>query len=70
MKPTLPRVEKRGSELVTIGFEQGEPVSLNGQLYEPLVVIRELEKLAAPWGVGRDVHVGDTIIGIKGQCWI
>jgi len=60
-------VEKSGSEMVTIGFEQGEPVSLNGQKYEPIVVIRELEKLASPWGAGRDVHVGDTIIGIKGR---
>jgi len=60
-------VKKSGSEVVTIGFEEGEPVSLNGQTYEPVVVIRELEKLAAPWGVGRDVHVGDTIIGIKGR---
>ncbi len=60
-------MEKAGSELLTIGFEEGEPVSLNGQIYEPLVVIRELEKLAAPWGAGRDVHVGDTIIGIKGR---
>jgi argininosuccinate synthase len=34
---------------------------------EPMLVIRELEALAAPWGVGRDVHVGDTIIGIKGR---
>jgi len=61
------RMERSGSETVTIGFEQGEPVSLNGQKLEPLVVIRELEKLAAPWGVGRDVHVGDTVIGIKGR---
>jgi argininosuccinate synthase len=61
------QVEKEGSELVSIGFEEGEPVSLNGKPYEPLVVIRELEKLAAPWGIGRDVHVGDTIIGIKGR---
>jgi len=60
-------VERSGTELLTIGFEQGEPVSLNGDRYEPLVVIRELEKTAAPWGVGRDVHVGDTIIGIKGR---
>jgi argininosuccinate synthase len=60
-------MEKSGSETVSIGFEQGEPVSLNGQLMEPLMVISELEKLAAPWGVGRDVHVGDTIIGIKGR---
>jgi argininosuccinate synthase len=60
-------VEKSGTEVITLGFEEGEPVSLNGETFEPVVVIRELEKLAAPWGVGRDVHVGDTIIGIKGR---
>ena len=60
-------MEKSGTEIITIGFDQGEPVSLNGQVLEPVGVIRELEKLAAPWGVGRDVHVGDTIIGIKGR---
>ncbi len=60
-------VEKSGTEVITLGFEEGEPVSLNGEKFEPLVVIRELEKLASPWGVGRDVHVGDTIIGIKGR---
>ena len=60
-------MEKSGTEVLTIGFDQGEPVSLNGQILEPVMVIRELEKLAAPWGVGRDVHVGDTIIGIKGR---
>jgi len=61
------QVQKSGSETVTIGFDQGDPVSLNGQIMEPMLVIRELEALAAPWGVGRDVHVGDTIIGIKGR---
>ena len=60
-------MEKSGFETLSIGFEQGEPVSLNGQQLEPLTIINELEKLAAPWGVGRDVHVGDTIIGIKGR---
>jgi argininosuccinate synthase len=60
-------IKKSGSEVLTLGFDQGEPVSLNGQRMEPLVVITELEKLAGPWGVGRDVHVGDTIIGIKGR---
>jgi argininosuccinate synthase len=61
------QVQKTGTETVTIGFDQGDPVSLNGQIMEPMLVIRELEALAAPWGVGRDVHVGDTIIGIKGR---
>lgn len=60
-------VEKSGTETVTIGFDQGEPVSIDGQILEPLMAIRELEKIAAPWGIGRDVHVGDTIIGIKGR---
>lgn len=58
---------KSGTETVTIGFDQGEPVSIDEQILEPLMVIRELEKIAAPWGIGRDVHVGDTIIGIKGR---
>jgi len=61
------KVKKSGTETVTIDFEQGEPVGLNGQTFEPLVVVKELEKIAGVWGVGRDVHVGDTIIGIKGR---
>ncbi len=61
------KVEKSGTETAVIEFDQGEPVGLNGQSYEPLVLIRELEKIAGAWGVGRDVHVGDTIIGIKGR---
>ena len=61
------QVEKSGTETLSIEFEEGEPVGLNGQTYEPLVVVRELEKIAGVWGVGRDVHVGDTIIGIKGR---
>ena len=61
------QLEKSGTETVSIEFEQGEPVGLNGQIYEPLTLIRELQKIAGAWGVGRDVHVGDTIIGIKGR---
>ena len=61
------QIQNSGSQLLTLGFEEGEPVSLNGVKFEPLVVIRDLEEISAPWGVGRDVHVGDTIIGIKGR---
>jgi len=60
-------VEKSGTETISIEFDQGEPVGLNDQTYEPLRLIRELEKIAGAWGVGRDIHVGDTIIGIKGR---
>jgi argininosuccinate synthase len=60
-------LQKQGQERIAIGFEKGEPVSLNGKKNDPIEIIREIEKLAAPFAVGRDIHVGDTIIGIKGR---
>ncbi len=59
--------DKSGEEKVTIEFENGEPVGLNGKKSSPVQVIRELAKIANAYGVGRDMHVGDTIIGIKGR---
>ena len=61
------QVTKHGSEHVRIGFEKGEPVSLNGKKMDPVELIKELHAIAAPYGIGRDIHVGDTIIGIKGR---
>lgn len=53
---------------VTISFKAGEVSALNGQQFEhPIALIKELERMAAPYGIGRDIHVGDTIIGIKGR---
>ena len=53
---------------ITLGFEKGELKSVNGIAYEHAVdAIQEVQKLAAPFGIGRDIHVGDTIIGIKGR---
>lgn len=52
---------------ITIDFEKGEPVGLNGRKMDPLKVIAELEKIASAYAIGRDMHVGDTIIGIKGR---
>lgn len=52
---------------ITIDFEQGEPIGLNGKKMDPLKVITELEKIASAYAIGRDMHVGDTIIGIKGR---
>lgn len=60
-------VTKTGSERITITFEQGEPVALNGLRIPPVSVISKLQELAQPYGIGRDIHVGDTIIGIKGR---
>jgi argininosuccinate synthase len=51
-----------------IGFIKGELKSINGTNFDnPVDAIREIEKLASPFAIGRDVHVGDTIIGIKGR---
>lgn len=62
------QLTKEGSEDITITFEKGEPVALNGKRYDhPTEVIQELERIAAPYAIGRDIHVGDTIIGIKGR---
>lgn len=62
------QVTKTGEETIEIEFVKGEPVALNGTRYKnPVETIIALEKIAAPYGVGRDIHVGDTIIGIKGR---
>lgn len=61
------QVENVGSEMVEIGFEQGEPVSINGEKDDPVAIIQKLNEIATPYGIGRDIHVGDTIIGIKGR---
>ncbi|MDD2293678.1 MAG: argininosuccinate synthase [Bacteroidales bacterium] len=61
------QVEKTGSEIVSIGFKEGEPVALNGKKMSPVELIYALKAIADPYGIGRDIHVGDTIIGIKGR---
>jgi len=51
-----------------IGFDNGEATSVNNnQLGSPVQVIREIDELASRYGIGRGIHVGDTIIGIKGR---
>lgn len=52
---------------IRIGFRKGEPVSFNGTEKSPVEVIKAVRSVAAPYGIGRDIHVGDTIIGIKGR---
>ncbi|MDR2813125.1 MAG: argininosuccinate synthase [Prevotellaceae bacterium] len=61
------QVTKSGSEKVHVEFEKGQPVALNGKKLPAVALIRELKSIAAPYGIGRDTHVGDTIIGIKGR---
>ncbi len=50
-----------------IGFEQGVPVSLDGERLDPVALVERLTALGEAHGVGRGVHVGDTILGIKGR---
>jgi len=62
------QVEKQGEETVTIDFENGEISAVNGQTNEnKVVLINQLEEIASKYGIGRDMHIGDTIIGIKGR---
>lgn len=53
---------------ITLTFEKGELKGVAGETFEnPVEAIRALHKLASVYGIGRDIHVGDTIIGIKGR---
>ena len=53
---------------ITLTFEKGELVGIDGQHYDDKVkAIQDLQHIAAPYAIGRDMHVGDTIIGIKGR---
>ena len=62
------QVTEKGEEHITIGFEKGEIASVNGKHYDNKVnAIREVERLGSRYGIGRDMHIGDTIIGIKGR---
>jgi argininosuccinate synthase len=62
------QVTKTGSEEVKLHFEKGELTAVNGQSFQhPSEAIQYLQAIAGPYGIGRDIHVGDTIIGIKGR---
>jgi argininosuccinate synthase len=52
---------------VVIGFEQGLPLSLDGKAGKGVQVVEELNQIAGEYGIGRGVHIGDTIMGIKGR---
>lgn len=57
-----------GEERLTLDFIQGEIVAVNGKNYDNKVeAIVEVERLTSKYAIGRDMHIGDTIIGIKGR---
>ena len=64
----LKHCTKEGTEQLRLTFEQGELKAVNDVKYDdPIAAIQKVEEIGAAYGVGRDMHVGDTIIGIKGR---
>ena len=62
------QVTQTEPQTLKITFEKGEVVAVNGKKFENKVdAIREIEKIGSKFGIGRDMHIGDTIIGIKGR---
>ena len=61
------QLEKEGEEKVTLTFKNGEFVALNNQENAPEVNIEKLNEIASNYAIGRDIHVGDTIVGTKGR---
>lgn len=61
------KITETAPKHIKIGFEKGEPVSFDGQKISPIDVIKAVRDVAGPYGIGRDIHIGDTIIGIKGR---
>ena len=59
---------KEGHEEVVLHFKQGELLGVNGKEFKhPVEAIQSLQQIAGSFAIGRDIHVGDTIIGIKGR---
>lgn len=64
----LKHCTKDGTEQLRLTFEKGELKAVNDECFdEPIKAIQKVEEIGAAYGIGRDMHVGDTIIGIKGR---
>ena len=58
---------KTAAEKISLHFDKGELVGINNTTYSSVEAIQQLQRLAGAFAIGRDIHVGDTIIGIKGR---
>jgi len=58
---------KTAAEKISLHFDKGELAEINDTTYSPVQAIQQLQTLAGAFAIGRDIHVGDTIIGIKGR---
>lgn len=64
----LKQVEKKESEILRLEFKKGELYAVNGEVFDDKIqAIQKVEEIGAAYGIGRDMHVGDTIVGIKGR---
>ena len=62
------QVKETAEKKISLSFEKGELVAIDDSIFENKVAaIQSLQAMAQPYGIGRDIHVGDTIIGIKGR---
>jgi argininosuccinate synthase len=61
------QLKRNDEEAVTLTFEKGQLVGFNGEKDTPVNNILKLEAIASEFAIGRDTHVGDTIVGIKGR---
>lgn len=61
------QLTSKEAQTISLQFEKGELVGLNETKYDPVEAIQKLQELASSYAIGRDIHVGDTIIGIKGR---
>ena len=61
------KVDKKKEENISLTFKKGEIVAVNNIKATPLENIKKIDEIASKFGIGRDTHVGDTIIGIKGR---
>jgi argininosuccinate synthase len=59
--------EPRDAENHVIGFQEGVPVSLDDEAMDPVTLIETLEHKAGAFGIGRGIHLGDTVLGTKGR---
>jgi len=62
------QVTEKDEKIISIEFEKGEICGINGEKNtDKIALIQQLENIASKYGIGRDMHIGDTIIGIKGR---
>ncbi len=62
------QVTKHDTETIKLAFVKGELTGINEEQFDhPTAAIQHLQRVAGPYGIGREIHVGDTIIGIKGR---